>query len=78
MHVYFSTSPDAADVFANQWSSAAGNSKSSFPHFVWENITYGDFHESRTVDLVLDVPPVSGPFFHGTQKSFILSSERTE
>ncbi|EPT03616.1 hypothetical protein FOMPIDRAFT_1141780 [Fomitopsis schrenkii] len=56
MHVYVSMSPDAADVFANQWSSAAGNSKSSLPHFVWENITYGDFHESRTVDLVLDVP----------------------
>lgn len=61
MHVYVSMSPDAADVFANQWSSAAGNSKSSLPHFVWENITYGDFHESRTVDLVLDVPSVGTP-----------------
>ncbi|TFY69424.1 hypothetical protein EVJ58_g405 [Rhodofomes roseus] len=44
------------DVFANQWSSDSASSKAQFPSFVWENITYGDFKESRTVDLVLDLP----------------------
>lgn len=73
MHVHFSTSPDAADVFANQWSSAAGNSKSPLPHFVWENITYGDFQESRTIDLVLDVPPV-GTSTHGMRICLIVIS----
>ncbi|KAH9938336.1 cleft lip and palate associated transmembrane protein [Fomitopsis serialis] len=56
MHVYFSTSPDSADVFANQWTSDRGSSKNKLPNFVWDNITYGDFKESRTVDLMLDLP----------------------
>ncbi|KZT72534.1 cleft lip and palate associated transmembrane protein [Daedalea quercina L-15889] len=56
MHVYFSTSPDSADVFANQWTSDPETGKNRFPNFVWENITYGDFQESRTVDFVLDLP----------------------
>lgn len=59
MHVYFSTTPDGSDVFANQWSSDSASSKAQFPNFVWENITYGDFKESRTVDLVLDLPDVN-------------------
>lgn len=77
MHVYFSTTPDGSDVFANQWSSDSGSSKTNLPNFVWENITYGDFKESRTVDLVLDLPDVSERRWCPRQASLIFLTERT-
>lgn len=59
MHVYLSTSP-TGEVFANQWTSERrDNQDDKLPHFVWENITYGDWSDTRTTDFVVDLPVVS-------------------
>ncbi|OSX60113.1 hypothetical protein POSPLADRAFT_1182513 [Postia placenta MAD-698-R-SB12] len=56
MHVYLSTSP-TGEVFANQWTSERrDNQDDKLPHFVWENITYGDWSDTRTTDFVVDLP----------------------
>lgn len=41
MHVYLSTDPQG-DVFGH---------KESLPHFVWDDITFGDWNEARGIDL---------------------------
>ena len=48
MHVYLSTNPDG-DVFGH---------KESLPHFVWNDITFGDWNEARVVDIDVDFPKV--------------------
>ncbi|KZT29325.1 cleft lip and palate associated transmembrane protein [Neolentinus lepideus HHB14362 ss-1] len=56
MHVYLSTSP-TGDVFPNEWTS--GNRKDqdeSLPKFVWDNITFGDWKETRTIDFDVNLP----------------------
>ncbi|KAI0700790.1 cleft lip and palate transmembrane protein 1-domain-containing protein [Cytidiella melzeri] len=50
MHVYLSTS-SFIDAFAKK-------EGDELPHFVWENITFGDWDESRTVDLDVKLPNV--------------------
>ncbi|KZT13056.1 cleft lip and palate transmembrane 1 [Laetiporus sulphureus 93-53] len=56
MYVYLSTSPEG-EVFSNQWTSEWQESHDSgLPHFVWENITYGDWKETRAVDFMVDLP----------------------
>lgn len=50
MHVYF-TSSNQVDAFKK--------GQPELPHFVWENITFGDWDESRTIDLDIKLPEVS-------------------
>ncbi|THH31309.1 hypothetical protein EUX98_g2887 [Antrodiella citrinella] len=57
MHVHLSTSP-VGDVF-NTWTAGyRENPDKDLPHFVWENITFGDWDELRQVDLDIKIPPV--------------------
>lgn len=51
MHVYLTTSP-YIDAFAR-------GDEGSLPHFVWDNITFGDWAESRTVEFDVKIPTVS-------------------
>lgn len=48
MHVYLTTGSDIRNDF---------HSKENLPHFTWENITFGDWSDSRTVDLEVKLPP---------------------
>lgn len=50
MHVYITTSP-RGDVFS-------AKQRDSLPHFVWDNITFGDWSDSRTVDYDVKLPEV--------------------
>ena len=59
MHVYLSTSP-TGDVFSSKWTSGyRENQDADLPHFVWDNITFGDWSDIRTVDYDVNLPPVS-------------------
>ncbi|KAF7798918.1 hypothetical protein EIP86_010146 [Pleurotus ostreatoroseus] len=51
MHVYITTSPQG-DVF----SANAARERDSLPHFVWDNITFGDWTDSRTVEYEVNLP----------------------
>ena len=51
MHVHLSTSQNG-DVFGY---------KESLPHFVWNDITFGDWNEARVIDLDVDLPKVRPP-----------------
>ncbi|EGO02122.1 hypothetical protein SERLA73DRAFT_120762 [Serpula lacrymans var. lacrymans S7.3] len=56
MHVYISTSP-SGDVFSRQWTSAwRKDQDEGLPNFVWENITFGDWNEERTVSYDVKLP----------------------
>ncbi|KAG1763582.1 cleft lip and palate associated transmembrane protein [Suillus placidus] len=56
MHVYFSTSPNG-DVFSRQWTSAwREDQDAGLPNFVWENITFGDWKETRVVTYDINLP----------------------
>ncbi|KAJ3559212.1 hypothetical protein NM688_g478 [Phlebia brevispora] len=48
MHVYITTSP-YGDVFS-------GRERDTLPHFVWDNITFGDWTESRVVEYDINLP----------------------
>ena len=50
MHVYLTTSP-TANVFK-------GNNE-GLPHFVWDNITFGDWSDNRVVEFDVNLPYVS-------------------
>lgn len=51
MHVYF-TSSNQVDAFKRK-------DGHELPHFVWDNITFGNWDESRTIDLDIKLPEVS-------------------
>ncbi|KZP13461.1 cleft lip and palate transmembrane 1 [Athelia psychrophila] len=56
MHVHLSTSP-TGDVFSAQWTSAwRKDADEGLPSFKWENITYGDWQDTRVVDLDVALP----------------------
>ena len=61
MHVYFSTSP-LGDVFGvtnrKNWGQAEATG-GGFPHWTWDNITYGDWADSRKIDVMVEIPQVS-------------------
>ena len=58
MHVHLSTSP-TGDVFSKQWAGAWREDRdAALPSFVWDNITFGDWADSRTVDFLVDLPKV--------------------
>jgi hypothetical protein len=59
MHVYFSTSPNG-DVFSRQWTSAwREDQDAGLPNFVWENITFGDWKDTRVATYDINLPLVS-------------------
>lgn len=51
MHVYLSTSPNG-DVYLK-------DSDEGLPHFMWENITYGDYNDHRVLNFEVKFPDVS-------------------
>ncbi|KAG1752375.1 cleft lip and palate associated transmembrane protein [Suillus paluster] len=56
MHVYFSTSPNG-DVFSRQWTSAwREDQDAGLPTFVWENITFGDWKDTRAATYDINLP----------------------
>lgn len=56
MHVYFSTSPNG-DVFSRQWTSAwREDQDAGLPNFVWKNITFGDWKETRVATYDINLP----------------------
>ena len=55
MHVYLSTSP-TGDVFGHQ---RKENHDKDLPNFVWENLTLGNWKDSRTVEMDVKFPEVS-------------------
>ncbi|TCD70434.1 hypothetical protein EIP91_003515 [Steccherinum ochraceum] len=56
MHVHLSTSP-IGDVFSAWTAAYRENPDKDLPHFVWENLTFGDWAEARSVDLDVKIPP---------------------
>ncbi|KAJ3786290.1 cleft lip and palate transmembrane protein 1-domain-containing protein [Lentinula aff. detonsa] len=56
MHVYLSTSPNG-DVFSKQWTSGYRKDRDEgLPNFIWKNITYGDYTDSRVVEYDIVFP----------------------
>ncbi|ESK86816.1 cleft lip and palate associated transmembrane protein [Moniliophthora roreri MCA 2997] len=56
MHVHLSTSPNG-DVFSKQWTSKWRQDQDlGLPSFVWDNITFGDYLESRVVEYNIKFP----------------------
>ena len=51
VHVYLSTNPQG-DIFGN---------KEPLPHFVWDDIAFGDWNEARVIDIDVDLPKVCLP-----------------
>jgi hypothetical protein len=63
MHIHLSTSP-TGDVFWSKWARKDKISGNQLPSVVWENITYGDWKETRTVEFNVTIPEVSSrPLF---------------
>ncbi|KAF8638531.1 hypothetical protein AX17_002074 [Amanita inopinata Kibby_2008] len=55
MHVYLSSAPNG-NVF-NQWMNAwRKDQDEGLPHFVWENITLGDYNDARVVEYEVRFP----------------------
>ncbi|KAJ7223955.1 cleft lip and palate associated transmembrane protein [Mycena rebaudengoi] len=54
MHVHLSTSPKG-DVFSHKWTRK--DQDAGLPSFVWENLTYGDYSDSRVVEYNINFPP---------------------
>lgn len=57
MHVYITTSP-IGDVFRPDRPRALQKEDAKLPHFVWENITFGDWNDHRVEKLDVPIPPV--------------------
>ena len=53
MYVYLSTSPDG-DAYRK-------DNDEGLPHFLWENITYGDYNDHRVLNFEVKFPDVSIP-----------------
>ena len=61
MHVYLSTMPKL-DVYT-KWTSAYRKDKDEgLPHFIWENITYGNYNDHRVANFKVNFPEVGGSF----------------
>lgn len=59
MHVYLSTTPNG-DVWSRKWTSPVrGDRDAGLPHFVWDRITYGNWSETRSIDVNVTFPQVS-------------------
>ncbi|KAK7470267.1 hypothetical protein VKT23_001700 [Stygiomarasmius scandens] len=56
MHVFLSTTPHG-DVFSKQWTSGYRKDRDEgLPNFVWENITYGNYKDSRVEEFNIVFP----------------------
>ncbi|PFH49245.1 hypothetical protein AMATHDRAFT_148054 [Amanita thiersii Skay4041] len=55
MHVYLSSLP-SGNVF-NQWTNRwRKDQDEGLPHFIWENITFGDYNDARVVEFEIKFP----------------------
>jgi hypothetical protein len=52
MHVYLSTSP------TGEWNSVTKYDKNGLPDFVWDNIKFGDWKDSRVEEYEIKFPQV--------------------
>ncbi len=59
MHVHLSTSP-RGDVFSKGTVSYRRDNEAGLPHFVWENITLGNYGDSRVANYDIKFPEVCG------------------
>ncbi|KAF9464810.1 cleft lip and palate transmembrane protein 1-domain-containing protein [Collybia nuda] len=56
MHVFLSTSPNG-DVFSGEWTSGwRENQDKDLPKFVWQNLTFGSYKDTRVADLNVKFP----------------------
>ncbi|CAK5275314.1 unnamed protein product [Mycena citricolor] len=56
MHVHLSTSP-SGDVFSSRWTSGYRKDRDEgLPSFVWNNISFGNWSESRTAEFDVTFP----------------------
>ncbi|KAF9450961.1 cleft lip and palate transmembrane 1 [Macrolepiota fuliginosa MF-IS2] len=55
IHVHLSTSPHG-NVFSKGTPSYRRDEEAGLPHFVWENVTYGDYTDSRAVNYDINFP----------------------
>lgn len=51
MHVRITSDPSMSDILPRR-------TDGHFPNFIWENITFGDWKESRVVDYEIKIPKV--------------------
>jgi len=58
MHVHLSASPNADLSSENRTSDAWGGQDEGLPSFVWRNITFGDWSETRVAHYDIDIPEV--------------------
>jgi Cleft lip and palate transmembrane protein 1 (CLPTM1) len=58
MHVYLSTDP-----YGNVFTKRPEDAK--LPHFVWHDITFGDWSEARATEYDVDIPEVSQKVVNG-------------
>ena len=64
MHIYLSSSP-AGDVLSSKWANGWKKKEDvDLPHFVWDNITFGNWDDTRSIDLDVPIPPVSISFLN--------------
>lgn len=57
MHVYLSVSPNGNMV--TEWTSTYRKSgDEELPQFVWKNITYGDYTDTRVINFDVNFPDV--------------------
>ena len=57
MHVYLSTSPNGN--LLTEWASTYRKSgDEELPQFVWKNITYGDYTDTRVINFDVNFPEV--------------------
>lgn len=52
MHVRITSDPSMSDILPRR-------TDDNLPNFSWENITFGDWSESRMVDYEIHIPEVS-------------------
>ena len=58
MHVYLSTSTNG-DIFNKEWISGWDNDDKNLPIFIWENLTLGNWKDTRTLETAVKFPEVS-------------------
>lgn len=57
MHVYLTTLP-RADAYT-KWTATVHKAKDEgLPHFIWKNITYGNYNDQRVVNFEVKFPEV--------------------
>jgi len=70
MHVYLSTSP-RGDVFSKGTVSSRRDEAAGLPHFVWKDITFGDWSDTRVVNYDIKFPEVCCIFISSYQRLIV-------